>query len=138
MKADFLDAHHRHWADAELLFKSSRWPNADHLYGLSVECGLKCLMIKFGMSINATTGSPVDKDDRVHANTAWMRYESYRSGRLQGASYALATINPFSDWHVSQRYAHRAQFDPERVNQHRTGADAVRALVNKSSLAGLL
>ena len=31
MKADFLDAHNRHWKDAELLFNAKRWANADHL-----------------------------------------------------------------------------------------------------------
>ena len=30
--ADFVDAHHRHWADAELLFEHDRWANADQLY----------------------------------------------------------------------------------------------------------
>jgi len=40
---DFLDAHERHWEDAELLFGNRRWANADHLYGLAAECGLKAL-----------------------------------------------------------------------------------------------
>ena len=37
--ADFVDAHHRHRADAELLFEHHRWANADRLYGFSAECG---------------------------------------------------------------------------------------------------
>ncbi|MDE0002871.1 MAG: hypothetical protein OXQ29_09265 [Rhodospirillaceae bacterium] len=37
--ADFLDAHRRHWCDAELLFNDSRWANADQMYGFSAECG---------------------------------------------------------------------------------------------------
>jgi hypothetical protein len=40
MNADFLDAHYRHWQDAELLFGRGRLANADHLYGLAAECGL--------------------------------------------------------------------------------------------------
>jgi len=44
MTADFLDAHERHWTDAEILFAQGRFANADHLYGLSAECGLKWLM----------------------------------------------------------------------------------------------
>ncbi|MGI6300526.1 MAG: hypothetical protein ACOX52_05630 [Verrucomicrobiota bacterium] len=58
MKTDFLDAHHRHWEDAELLKKRGRWANADHLYGLSAECGLKRLMQAFGMEIDPGTGGP--------------------------------------------------------------------------------
>ncbi len=43
MQADFLDAHERHWQDAELLLTNQRLANADHLYGMSAECGLKRL-----------------------------------------------------------------------------------------------
>lgn len=50
MKTDFHDAHERHWDDAERLFEAQRWANADHLYGVAAECGLKWLMVHFGMS----------------------------------------------------------------------------------------
>jgi hypothetical protein len=50
MQADFLDAHERHWQDAELLLTNQRLANADHLYGMSAECGLKRLMLAFGMT----------------------------------------------------------------------------------------
>lgn len=39
--SDFLNAHHRHWTDAELLYSQDRRANADHLYGLSAECGVR-------------------------------------------------------------------------------------------------
>lgn len=44
-RSDFFNAHQRHWKDAELLYKEKRWANADHLYGLSAECGLKAVMV---------------------------------------------------------------------------------------------
>ncbi|WHF34964.1 hypothetical protein [Aeromonas salmonicida] len=47
MQADFLDAHARHWDDAESLLQAQRWANADHLYGMAAECGLKQLMRVF-------------------------------------------------------------------------------------------
>ena len=47
MNEDFLDAHLRHWTDAELLYAAQRWANADHLYGISAECGLKGLTETF-------------------------------------------------------------------------------------------
>ncbi len=49
--ADFLDAHHRHRADAELLFEHDRWANADRLYGFSAECSLKAVMTTLGMPV---------------------------------------------------------------------------------------
>ena len=49
MNTDFLDAHKRHWADAELLYNEDRWANADHLYGMAAECGLKRLILLFAL-----------------------------------------------------------------------------------------
>lgn len=137
MNSDFFDAHQRHWADAERLFHASRWANADHLYGLAAECGLKKLMIVFGMPVNSD-GGPFHKFDRVHADTVWARYESYRSGHHQGANYGLPAVNPFLDWDVSQRYVHQNYFDEPRTQPHRRGAEAVRELIKKATLEGLL
>ena len=50
--ADFVDAHFRHWGDAELLFTNGRWANADQMYGFSAECGMKAVMVALGMPIS--------------------------------------------------------------------------------------
>ena len=82
MNADFLDAHRRHMVDAKTLFLASRLANADQLYSFAAECGLKKLMSSFGMLVTPD-GSPTDRADRVHADTIWARYESYRSTNIQ-------------------------------------------------------
>lgn len=138
MQADFLDAHERHWTDAETLFQAQRWANADHLYGMAAECGLKRLMLAFGMKVNPSTGSPVDDKDWKHANGIWARFESYRCGHHQGAAYVLPTPDPFTDWEVAQRYAHQSNFDQARVNGHQSGASQVRELVKKARREGLI
>lgn len=138
MIADFLDAHLRHWDDAELLFDATRWANADHLYGLAVECGLKQLMIAFGMNIDPATGSPNNKQDKVHADRAWMRYESYRSGHHDGVNYPLPAIDPFCNWNVDQRYAHQINFTKTIAESHRSGARTVHNLVKKAILEGIV
>ncbi|MDD3554386.1 MAG: SAM-dependent methyltransferase [Deltaproteobacteria bacterium] len=137
MKSDFLDAHERHWQDAETLFWRKRWANADHLYGMAAECGLKRLMLAFGMPYDTQNDRPEEKEDRVHANGIWARFESY-SGYHQGAGYALPAPNPFGNWDVAQRYAHQSNFDRERVDAHRKGANSVRGLVHKALLDGLI
>ena len=140
MQPDFLDAHNRHWEDAELLLNDSRWANADHLYGLAAECGLKRLMIAFGMPVD-TTGNPSNRLDRVHVmekhkpDNAWVRYQTYSAG-VHAATYVLPQMNVFADWDASQRYAHQNNFDQARANSHKQGADAVRALVTKAILEG--
>ncbi len=42
MNTNYKNAARRHYEDAEILFNRLRWANADQLYGLAAECGLKC------------------------------------------------------------------------------------------------
>lgn len=137
MNADFQDAHARHWEDAEHLFQAQRWANADHLYGVAAECGLKALMLVFGMPFDQEKKRPKNGEDRVHANGLWTRYEAYREGS-QGGRYGLPGENPFSDWDISDRYVHRAQFDVQHTAVHRAGADQVSCLVKQVQNEGLL
>jgi hypothetical protein len=136
---DFLDAHHRHLRDADSLFNASRLANADHLYGMAAECGLKRLMIAFGMKTD-TTGDPTDKkNDRIHAEKVWMRYETYQSGHVQGSRYGLpSSINPFDDWKAEQRYGHSQCFNNSRVDPHRTAAHSIHFLVKSAEIEGLV
>lgn len=137
LQADFLDAHERHRRDAELLYQERRWANADHLYGMAAECGLKCLMRVFGMEVDLS-GSPVKGKDKKHVKDVWERFESYRCGHLQGKGYALPTENLFHDWDVSDRYAHRSNFNWLRVQSHQAGTQMVYRLVRKAQLEGLI
>lgn len=136
MNTDFLDAHERHWEDAELLSESARHANADHLYGVAAECGLKRLMCAFGMGLDADGRPP--PGDRLHADGIWDRYEAYRSSHHLGTGYPLPGTNPFSDWDVNQRYAHRSGFDGARAGRHRVGAEHVRRLIAQARKDGLL
>lgn len=139
MRADFLDAHERHWDDAERLFSAGRYANADHLYGMAAECGLKRLMVKFGMNVDpAKGGSPSERDDREHANKIWDRFESYRSGKVEGIDYGLPAPNPFDNWVVTDRYAHQSNFSYAGVQIHQAGAAAVCDLIKKAQREGLL
>ena len=137
MNADFQDAHARHWEDAEHLFRAQRWANADHLYGVASECGLKALMLVFGMPFDQEKDRPTKREDRVHVNDLWGRYEAYRQG-FQSVRYELVGENPFSDWDISGRYAHRTQFDAQRTAEHRAGVDRVSCLVRQAQNEGLL
>jgi len=138
MKADFLDAQQRHWVDAEHLLQAQRWANADHLYGMAAECGLKRLMLALGMPYDAAQDRPDQQSDRVHANGIWVRFESYRSGHAQGMGYALPGNNPFANWDVADRYAHQANFNQARAQGHRAGAQTVRDLISQAQREGLL
>ena len=79
--ADFLDAHRRHWGDAELLFAQSRRANADQMYGFSAECGLKAVMKKLGMQVDAATGKPAEDEHRKHVQDLWPIFLMFATGR---------------------------------------------------------
>lgn len=137
MQADFLDAHERHWCDADRLFSAGRYANADHLYGMAAECGLKRLMLKLGMMVSPE-GKPKERDDREHVDKIWARFESYRSGSVEGRDYGLPTPNPFDKWHASDRYAHQSNFSQADVQLHQAGAAAICDLIKKAQREGLL
>lgn len=93
-------------------------------------------MIAFGMKFD-DDGAPTLREDRVHADRVWDRYETYRSGH-GSATYILFSPNPCSDWNIGQRYAHRSDFDQSRAQRHRNGAEAVRNLLKTAVQEGRL
>ena len=126
----------RHWEDAELFWNQEpkRLANADQLYGLVAECGLKALMTKLVHGyFDHNRGRPSNRDDLVHADGIWERYMNYSQGGA-AALYALPTddINPFEQWEIDDRYANRMHFDHTRVNGHRDAAITVKELVDKA------
>ncbi|MFW7194423.1 SAM-dependent methyltransferase [Enterobacter sp. BNK-29] len=138
MSTDFVDSHDRHLVDANQLFSSGRFANADQLYGFSVECGLKSLMKAFGMPFDNVKQMPQKSSDTVHADKVWDRFESYRSSHTSGAGYQLNGTNPFQDWNASQRYYNQSSFDAAKVSPHKAAADQVNQLIRKAKLAGLV
>ena len=137
--ADFIDAHHRHWADAELLFDHDRWANADHLYGFSAECGLKAVMQGCGMRVDPTTGIPDEPRHRKHVQKIWPIFRSFVETR-EDSEYLdrLPAGEPFADWSHHDRYAHRGYCGRTDAEAHRGAAGAVRAVVEAARQNGLL
>lgn len=135
---DYYSAMKRHWQDAELLRSQEpqRLANADHLYGLAAECGLKALMEKADNPLDVDNNQAHSKKYKKHINATWAHYEDFRNGRL--ATYALGSTNNFDNWLIDQRYAAESHFDDDRIKRHRLGAKAVYDLVAKAEDEGLL
>lgn len=136
-QTDFRDAHERHWKDGERLYQAQRWANADHLYGLSAECGLKAVMVGLGMGTD-DQGSP-PKGYKVHVNKLWGQFLTFLQGRPQ-AQYAglLSDMNPFENWSAEQRYAHQKHFTQDMVLAHREATDKVRSVVRRAREDGVV
>lgn len=134
LEADYLDAHKRHWEDAELLMASGRLANADQLFGLSAECGIKALAVILKMKFEKDDW-PNRQEYRGHADKIWGRFQTFDEGRLR---YPLPEENPFSDWKIDHRYANRNEFKEEHVAAHQSGAKEVQSLIEKAERDGLL
>ena len=95
LTADFIDAHERHWEDAELLFECHRWAGADHLYGFSAECGLKAVMEAAGMEVDET--GPRLPKYRKHVRELWPLFVGFmeQGGELWDE---FPDDEPFDDW----------------------------------------
>lgn len=138
MSCDFADSCQRHWDDAERLFSSGRWANADHLYGFSAESALKRLMLAFGMHFNFERDMPRDRDDRQHIDLIWQRYQTYQGNCHSAGAYALDPVNPFHDWRASQRYDHQSAFSQHIADSHRYGAMLAKDILKQAQLDGVV
>lgn len=133
--ADFADAHRRHWEDAELLHAHDRLANADQLYGLSAECGLKAVMQVLGMPVDDQGRPP--KRYRKHVHEIWPDFVTFARDR-KGARFLsrLPADAPFDDWSHHNRYAARDQFQPVDIEQHREAARRVNRVVQLAVQSG--
>lgn len=130
MQADFLDAHQRHWDDAERLYGDGRWANADH----STDWPSRrpwALDARFWHAFRYNEIGPPKSEDATPTGHLGS-FEAYRCGHHRGVSYGLPASNPFDDWHVSQRYAHQSHFDQARAQGHQNGRGQACALINKA------
>lgn len=135
--ADFPNAHVRHWRDAELLFRSGRWANADQLYGFSAECGLKAVMVASGMPVDPETGKPTRSRHRKHIHELWGTFRSFVQGRPTGGLlHHLPEPNPFTAWSHHNRYAGSHHFDGQAISPHRTAAHLVRRFYLRLQVRG--
>jgi hypothetical protein len=158
VQPDFANAHERHLSDAHLLLANQRYANADQLYGFSAECGLKQLMMVFGMHMDQNGEKPYDPQDRKHIDALWARYETYRSTRqamgyeLNQFQYQQAPMystsptntprphrqNPFSNWSASQRYVCGSSISQDAVTDHAQAAKFIHRLIQNARMQGLI
>jgi len=135
-RADFHNAHLRHWNDAELLRKHNRWANADQLYGFSAECGLKAVMQRLGMKTDKT-GKPTERKYLKHVQHLWPQFKSHGHSRtFCRLSGMLPDENPFADWSQDNRYANGRHFDADSVDSHQRAAAQVCRMVTQAMQEG--
>ncbi len=135
LPTDYFDAMERHWEDAELLWnhEPKRFANADQLYGLVTECGLKAIMgVLDNNFFDNNLQMPSNPEHKVHADRICSVYTAFLQGG-HAARYALPfNTNPFEQWEIDDRYANREHFNHARVYGHRGAALQVKDLVDEA------
>ena len=111
MNEDYPAAAKRHWQDADLLQKAHRRDNADHHYGFAAECALKSAL--------QYIGDFKDEHRRWHIEVLWnkMQPTKFKDG-FPGLVSPLSATNPFSDWHVNQRYNADGTVSEQAIRNH--------------------
>lgn len=129
---NFADAAGRHWLDAQLLERETRYQNADQLYGIAAECALKAALIT--ATSNRDENSGLRKDYKTHIDVLWDRIGPSAFPRhLPSLQPLLKMENPFSDWGVEQRYWENGTVDPATLDKHKS---MTRRLVFAAGIIG--
>ena len=138
MPLDFRNAAEGHLDDAEYLLEGTRLANADHLFGVSAECGLKAVMVGLGMRI---INNKPEKVFLIHIEKLWSEFITFAHSR-DGARYASIlskkTPNPFGDYDINQRYNSRADITLPVVQNHHQAAKTVKEALDAALLDGVV
>ena len=114
---DFQGASKRHYRDAELLMTNKRISNAGHLFGFAAECGIKALLVAYGLKTDSRTGDIKENKKpyryKTHVNTLINNVQTFSSSR-QYSKYLgmMPNLNSFSDWNTGHRYWNEAAIPP--------------------------
>lgn len=106
---DYTVSCRRHWQDANTLLKHNARPNAGQLFGLSVECGLKAVLI-IRRSVEVAADGSICEDLQTHlpriAQQA-LEMTTLADGRAgSGLRAAVPSLGKMHDWRVEHRYWH--------------------------------
>jgi len=120
MADSFAQSAVRHWLDAIKLEAASRTDNADQLFGLAAECGIKTALVTFP---GIYKDGALDEQYKKHINELWNRVALQGlQKRFPGLLAFLRSANPFHDWNTNQRYAADGIVTAEALERHKSGA----------------
>lgn len=130
----------RHLDDARHLHVEQRYPNADHLAGLAAECALKAIAVAhLGAVVNPTGPPKLAAKELGHLPGLWKDVRTVAAGRSAPRLLAmLGTGNPFTLWHVSQRYDDGSAVSAARSSDHIRAAADVTTVLQRAQVDGVL
>lgn len=128
-----------------MLHANGRLGNADHLAGFAVECAMKEILVELLGAPKNKKGQPyqvVNGKDKPHGHLPelWHEVSSILSGRAANTalSRTLMTRNPFSSWHVKDRYDDCCELKAETVGDRVKSARQMVGYVQAAKALGSL
>lgn len=123
----------RHFKDAAHLDsgRPDGEQSADHLLGFAAECALKALVC-----LHAAKSGSSEKTDDIHINQLWPQQltQLRQAPSLSAVLQNVPGGNPFSDWHVNQRYNGNQPNMTEPVKKHRKAAEQLLRALDAAEL----
>lgn len=102
-RIDYLTSARRHCKDADTLMNTGGRPNAGQLYGLSVECGLKAVLVQRGRPTDADGNLAAEL--RLHLPRLATEITTLLDGRAAGTlAAAVPHLTKLHDWKIEHRY----------------------------------
>ncbi len=141
-KVDYLTCSRRHIKDAHILQHAGRRANAGQLFGFSVECGLKALLVIGGAQVDTDgnitqrTGFRKHLPDLGQHVTGMMTLPDGRSASLLQSR--LPHLNQMNDWHIDHRYWRTSELPLSSVSHWDMAALEMNDLLDDVVSLGLL
>ncbi|OPY90208.1 MAG: hypothetical protein A4E72_00772 [Syntrophus sp. PtaU1.Bin208] len=138
---DFQGASSRHFRDAELLMGNKRISNAGHLFGFAAECGIKALLVAYGLETDSSAGDIMEKRPyryKTHVNTLINNVQTFPGSR-QYSKYLgmMPNLKAFSDWNTGHRYWNESAI-PLSCSGWRDAAKEVLQMLDQAKLDGVI
>ena len=140
---DYPAAARRHFDDAQLLLEHGRAANAGQLFGFTMECGLKALLVICGVIPDETGSVPAKGKFRKHMPDLFDNIAAF--GNLipdgQMAQTYLANIpgqQHFKDWSVDHRYCREAAIPLGSLPLWQAAATEINAMLDQAKTDGVL
>ena len=150
-EVNYVAAARRHLNDGRLLLEQGRRANAGQLFGFSIECGLKALLLASGVA-RGTDGGIAGEDPnnpgkkhplRTHMPSLSAKITTYDHLIPDGSQMTrymamLPSLQQGRDWHVDHRYWDESRIPLSSVPGWEQAAVEANDMLDQVQLDGVL
>lgn len=142
-EVNYVAAARRHLNDGRLLLGAGRRANAGQLFGFSVECGIKALLLACGVARGADGGVVEKNRLRTHLPVLTTRVSTCGhlipdGPKATGYMAMLSNLQDLDDWEVDHRYWDESVIPLASLPAWERLAVEANAMLDQAQLDGVL